>query len=48
MTLPPVSGTGGTILPNPATSNSNPYVPTNSPPIGDLMDMFNFSQPPAL
>jgi phospholipase C len=29
-------------LPNPITSDSNPYVPTNSPAIGDLMDMFEF------
>ena len=28
--------------PNPTTS-SNPYVPTNSPAIGDLMDLFDFS-----
>jgi phospholipase C len=29
-------------LPNPVTSASDPYVPTNSPAIGDLMDMFDF------
>ena len=29
-------------LPNPVQLNSNPYVPTNSPAIGDLMDLFNF------
>ncbi len=29
-------------LPNPTAYANNPYVPTNSPAIGDLMDMFNF------
>jgi phospholipase C len=29
-------------LPNPVASPANPYVPTNSPAIGDLMDMFVF------
>jgi phospholipase C len=29
-------------FPNPVTSNSDPYVPLNSPAIGDLMDLFNF------
>jgi phospholipase C len=29
-------------LPNPATAPSNPYVPTNGPAIGDLVDMFQF------
>ena len=29
-------------LPNPVTSRDNPYVPTNSPAIGDLFDMFHF------
>ena len=29
-------------LPNPVTSVADPYVPTNSPAIGDLMDMFDF------
>jgi phospholipase C len=29
-------------LPNPQPASSNPYVPANSPAIGDLMDMFNF------
>ncbi|MGC2225074.1 MAG: alkaline phosphatase family protein [Methylocella sp.] len=28
-------------LPNPLT-NSNPYVPVNSPAISDLMDLFDF------
>jgi phospholipase C len=42
--LPPVSPTGRDNLPNPVAARGNPYVPTNSPAIGDLMDMFNFSQ----
>lgn len=29
-------------LPNPKQDGVNPYVPTNSPAIGDLMDMFQF------
>jgi hypothetical protein len=29
-------------LKNPITAAGNPYVPTNSPAIGDLMDMFDF------
>ncbi|HUY37586.1 MAG TPA: alkaline phosphatase family protein [Candidatus Binataceae bacterium] len=31
-------------LPNPIATGSNPYVPLNGPAIGDLMEMFNFSQ----
>ena len=29
-------------LPNPVQHRANPYVPVNSPAIGDLMDLFNF------
>jgi phospholipase C len=29
-------------LPNPLAAPANPYVPTNGPAIGDLMDMFTF------
>jgi phospholipase C len=29
-------------LPNPIVRGANPYVPLNSPAIGDLMDMFTF------
>jgi phospholipase C len=29
-------------FPNPKTSSSNPYVPLNSPAIGDLFDLFQF------
>ena len=31
-------------FPNPITSEPNPYVPLNSPAIGDLMDLFNFNR----
>jgi phospholipase C len=31
-------------LPNPETDQWNPYVPTNSPAIGDLFDLFEFHQ----
>ena len=40
--LPPISGRSRDNLPNPTVSSSNPYVPTNSPAIGDLTGMFNF------
>jgi phospholipase C len=30
-------------LPNPVQTGSNPYVPMNSPAIGDLFDLFNFA-----
>ena len=30
--------------PNPVTREGNPYVPLNSPAIGDLMDLFNFDK----
>jgi phospholipase C len=40
--LPPITPTGRDALPNPVTSESNPYVPVNSPAIGDLMDLFSF------
>ncbi len=33
-------------LNNPITKPNNPYVPLNSPAIGDLMDMFNFHHNP--
>ena len=40
--LPPISSTGRDNLPNPISTTGNPYVPTNQPAIGDLMDMFQF------
>ncbi|MBV8459173.1 MAG: hypothetical protein JO122_21485 [Acetobacteraceae bacterium] len=39
--LPPVTSRSRDNLPDPTTSPDNPYVPTNSPAIGDLMDMFS-------
>lgn len=40
--LPPISDTGRDNLPNPKTNPGDPYVPNNSPAIGDLMEMFQF------
>ncbi|MDE2235019.1 MAG: phosphoesterase [Gammaproteobacteria bacterium] len=34
-------------LPNPVSSPANPYVPLNTPAIGDLMDMFRFPRRPS-
>ena len=31
-------------FPNPVADSSNPYVPLNSPAIGDMMDLFNFNK----
>ena len=31
-------------LPNPIAEPTNPYVPVNSPAIGDLTDLFSFSR----
>jgi phospholipase C len=41
--LPPISKWSRDNLPNPQQAHDS-YVPTNSPAIGDLMDMFNFTQ----
>jgi len=38
-----ISPVGRDNLPNPIASKTNPYVPTNSPAIGDLLDLFEFS-----
>jgi phospholipase C len=40
--LKPLSGRSRDNLPNPVSSENNPYVPRNMPAIGDLMDMFDF------
>jgi phospholipase C len=40
--VPPVSDRSRDNMPNPVVKRSNPYVPINSPAIGDLMDMFHF------
>jgi phospholipase C len=39
--VPPISNRSRDNLPDPVTG-ANPYVPTNQPAIGDLMDLFNF------
>jgi len=41
--LKPVSNRSRDNLPNPVVADANPYVPTNTPAIGDLFDMFNFT-----
>jgi phospholipase C len=41
--LAPVTSRSRDNFPNPIASKSNPYVPLNSPAIGDLMDLFDFS-----
>ena len=40
--LPPISGRSRDNLPNPVQESDNPYVPTNGPAIGDLIDIFRF------
>ncbi len=40
--IKPISTRSRDNLPNPVQKESNPYVPTNSPAIGDLTDDFNF------
>jgi phospholipase C len=42
--LPPVSRLSLDNLPNATATGSNPYVPTNRPAIGDMMDFFDFGQ----
>jgi phospholipase C len=32
-------------LPNPIPEASNPYVPVNTPAVGDLFDLFDFQNP---
>jgi len=40
--LPPVTRRSRDNLPNPVTSEFNPYAPVNSPAIGDLTSLFDF------
>ena len=40
--LAPVSSRSRDNFPNPVTSKHNPYVPLNTPAIGDLLDLFSF------
>ena len=42
--LSPLTGRSRDNLPNPIVTKDNPYVPTNSPAISDLMDAFHFSK----
>ena len=41
--LAPVSPNGRDALPTPRTADGRPYVPINSPALGDMMDMFDFN-----
>ena len=41
--LKPITNRSRDNLPNPVVADANPYVPTNSPAIGDLFDMFSFT-----
>jgi phospholipase C len=40
--LGPITTRSRDNFPNPVSTPANPYVPTNRPALGDLMDMFNF------
>ena len=42
--LKPLTGRSRDNLPNPVVNDGNPYVPLNSPAVGDLFDMFNFDR----
>jgi phospholipase C len=42
--LPTISGRSRDNLPNPKTEWDNPYVPTNTPALGDLFDLFDFDR----
>jgi len=42
--LPPVSSRSRDNFPNPKPTPGNPYVPSNRPAIGDLMDLFTFKK----
>jgi len=42
--LKPLTNRSRDNFPNPKTATNNPYVPQNSPAIGDLTDLFNFSK----
>lgn len=41
--LAPVTARSRDNFPNPVVSRTNPYVPLNSPALGDLMDLFSFN-----
>ncbi len=42
--LPTISGRSRDNLPNPRVEGDNPYVPANTPAIGDLFDLFDFDR----
>jgi phospholipase C len=42
--LPTITRRSRDNLPNPIQLSDNPYVPVNSPAIGDLFDLFDFDQ----
>src|SRR3984893_12737750 len=42
--LSPVTGRSRDNFPNPIAKKTNPYVPLNSPAIGDMFDIFNFAK----
>jgi phospholipase C len=42
--LPPVSNRSRDRLPNPVSGDGSPYVPVNTPAIGDLFDLFDFGR----
>jgi phospholipase C len=42
--LKPLTDRSRDNLPNPKQNGANPYVPTNSPAIGDLTDLFHFNR----
>ncbi len=44
--LKPLTDRSRDNLPNPVADESNPYVPTNSPALGDLFDAFDFTAEP--
>jgi phospholipase C len=41
--LPPITKRSRDNLPNPVQDGANPYAPTNTPALGDMFDMFDFS-----
>jgi phospholipase C len=40
--LPTITGRSRDNFPNPVVDEDNPYVPLNSPALGDLFDLFDF------
>ena len=42
--LSPLTARSRDNFPNPVSDHANPYVPTNSPALGDLFDMFDFDK----